>query len=285
MKPLDEQVILVTGATDGIGKQTAIDLAKLGATVLVHGRNAERGAAVLEEIVQSTGNKKIRFYLADFSSLAEIRRLAAEIQVDYPGLDVLINNAGIGGGDLNDKRRALSQDGFELRLAVNFLAPFLLTCELLPILVKEPSRIINVASVGQSSFDLSNIMLERNYSPTRAYMQSKFALVAFTFEISERYGHLNTTFNCLHPGTYLNTKMVRESGITPMGSVKSGSDAIEYLALSAEVEGVTGKYFDQKRESRAESQAYDSGFRKKLWQLSESLTSASYIILKEPESL
>jgi NAD(P)-dependent dehydrogenase (short-subunit alcohol dehydrogenase family) len=272
MKAIDEQVILVTGATDGIGKQTAIDLAKLGATVLLHGRNAERGAKVMEEIVQVTGNKKIRFYIADFSSLAEVRRLAAEIQADYPSLDVLINNAGIGFGNLNDAKRALSLDGFELRLAVNYLAPFLLTCKLLPILSIETSRVINVASVGQRSFDLSNIMLDRNYSPTLAYMQSKLALVAFTFELSERYGHSNMTFNCLHPGTYLNTKMVHESGITPMGSVQSGSDAIVYLALSTELEGVTGKYFDQKRESRAESQAYDSGFRKKLWQLSESLT-------------
>jgi NAD(P)-dependent dehydrogenase (short-subunit alcohol dehydrogenase family) len=135
-------------------------------------------------MIQSNGNKKIRFYLADFSSLAEVRRLAAEIQADYPRLDVLINNAGIEFGNLQGTSRSLSQDGYELRLAVNYLAPFLLTCQLLPILVKEPSRVINVASEGQSSFDLSNIMLEQNCSPTRAYMQSKLALVAFTFELS-----------------------------------------------------------------------------------------------------
>lgn len=272
MKAIDEQVILVTGATDGIGKQTAIDLAKLGATVLLHGRSVERGAAAREGIIESTGNKKIRFYMADFSSLAEVRRLSAEIHSDYPSLDVLVNNAGIGFGNLRDPRRALSQDGFELRLAVNYLAPFLLTCQLLPIMSKNPSRVINVASVGQSSIDLSNIMLDRNYSPILAYKQSKLALVAFTFELSERFGHSNMIFNCLHPGTYLNTKMVYESGITPMGSVQAGSDAIVYHALSAELEGVTGKYFDQQVESRAESQAYDGEFRKQLWELSASLT-------------
>jgi NAD(P)-dependent dehydrogenase (short-subunit alcohol dehydrogenase family) len=247
-------------------------LAERGATVLLHGRSDERGKAVKEEIIKSTGNEKISFYKADFSSLAEVRRMAAEVQANHAGLDVLINNAGIGFGNLQDPTPALSQDGYELRLAVNYLAPFLLTCLLLPMLGKSQSRVVNVASIGQSRIDLSNIMLERNYSPVTAYKQSKLALVAFTFELAERYRHSNITFNCLHPGTYLDTKMVHESGITPMGSARSGSDAIIHLALSAELEGVTGKYFDQKKESRADRQTYESEFRKKLWELSESLT-------------
>ncbi|OOM78090.1 SDR family NAD(P)-dependent oxidoreductase [Clostridium sp. BL-8] len=269
---IKEQVFLITGATDGMGKLAAMDIAKLGATVLIHGRSKEKCMTTKDEIIASTGNNKIQFYLGDFSSLEQVRCLADEILADYTALDVLINNAGIGFGDLNDKTRALSEDGFELRLAVNYLAPFLLTCKLLPLLMRKHSRVVNVASIGQSSFDLSNIMLEKDYSPTRAYMQSKLALVAFTFELSERYGNTGTTFNCLHPGSYLNTKMVCESGITPLGSVQSGSDAIEYLAFSPELEGVTGKYFDQKKESRAESQTYDIEFRRKLWDLSERLT-------------
>ncbi|QYR22562.1 SDR family oxidoreductase [Paenibacillus sp. sptzw28] len=273
MKAAEEKVILVTGATDGIGKQTALDLAGLGATVLLHGRSSERGRTVMEEIAASTGNKKTKFYRADFASLADVRSLASEVQADYSGLDVLINNAGIGAGELKNGRRALSQDGFELRLAVNYLAPFLLTHSLLPVLRAVSSRTVNVASVGQSPIDLSNIMLERNYSPFLAYKQSKLALAAFTIELSERYGHAGMTFNCLHPGTFLDTKMVRESGIAPMGTVQSGSDAIIHLALSSELEGVTGKYFDQKRESRADSQVYDSMFRDRLWELSDNLTS------------
>ncbi|WP_100487796.1 SDR family NAD(P)-dependent oxidoreductase [Sporolactobacillus pectinivorans] len=272
MRNIEEQVIFVTGSTDGMGKQVAMDLARAGATVLLHGRNMEKGLTVKKEIIDATGSEKIKLYIADFLSIIEVGRLAAEIKADYSRLDVLINNAGIGFGDLNAKTSDLSRDGFELRFAVNYLAPFLLTCRLLPLLSKEPSRVVNVASVGQSPIDLSNIMLERHYSPTRAYTQSKLALVAFTFELSERYGTAERTFNCLHPGTYLDTKMVRESGIAPLGSIQSGSDAIEHLALSAELNGVTGKYFDQKSESRAERQAYDKVFRKKLWDLSERLT-------------
>lgn len=272
MKPIHEKVILITGATDGIGKQTAIDLASRGATVLLHGRSDERGKDTMEDIIRSTRNEKVNFYKADLSSLAEVRRLAANIQADYPGLDILINNAGIGSGNLQDATPALSKDGYELRLAVNYLAPFLLTRLLLPMLGRNSSRVINVASIGQRRIDLSNIMLERNYSPIAAYQQSKLALVAFTFELAERYKNSSITFNCLHPGTYLATKMVRESGITPMGSVQTGSDAINHLAISAELEGITGKYFDQKQEARADRQAYDREFRKKLWQLSESLT-------------
>lgn len=268
MKPINEQTILVTGATDGIGQQTAIDLAAQGATVIVHGRSDERGKAAVEQIIRLTGNENIRFHKADFSSLAEVRRLAAEVQTGYADLDALINNAGIGGPG----KRTLSRDGYELHLAVNYLAPFLLTGLLLPMLEANSARIVNVASAGQSRIDLSNIMLERGYSPLAAYQQSKLALVAFTFELAETYRSIGITCNCLHPGTYLDTKMVRESGVTPLGSVQSGADAVVHLAVSAELEGVTRKYFDRKKESYADKQAYDGPFRRRLWELSARLT-------------
>ncbi|WP_301169599.1 SDR family oxidoreductase [Brevibacillus nitrificans] len=268
MKPINEQTILVTGATDGIGIQTAIDLAARGATVIVHGRSDERGRAAVEQIVRLTGNENIRFHKADFSSLAEVKRLAAEVQAEYASLDVLINNAGIGGPG----KRALSRDGYELQLAVNYLAPFLLTGLLLPMLVANSARIVNVASSGQKRIDLSNFMLEQGYSPFAAYQQSKLALVAFTFELAETFRSTGITCNCLHPGTYLDTKMVRESGITPLGSACSGADAVVYLAVSAELERVTGKYFDRKKESCADKQAYDDEFRRRLWELSARLT-------------
>lgn len=268
MKPIHEQTILVTGATDGIGKQTAIDLASRGATVIVHGRNGERGRAAVEQIVRFTGNENIRFHKADFSSLAEVRRFAAEVQDGYAGLDALINNAGTGGSGA----RALSRDGYELMLAVNYLAPFLLTGLLLPMLKANSARVVNVASASQKRIDLSDLMLERGYSPLAAYQQSKLALVAFTFELAETFRSSGITSNCLHPGTYLDTKMVRESGVTPLGSVRSGADAVVHLAVSAELEGVTGGYFDRKREAAADKQAYDGPFRRRLWDLSARLT-------------
>ncbi|MFB5759209.1 SDR family NAD(P)-dependent oxidoreductase [Paenibacillus medicaginis] len=248
MKPINEQTILVTGATDGIGQQTAIDLAARGATVIVHGRSDERGKAAVEQIVRLTDNEKVRFHKADFSSLAEVRRLAAEVQNEYGSLDVLINNAGTAGPG----QRALNRDGHELVLAVNYLAPFLLTGLLLPMLEANSARIVNVASAGQTRIDLSNFMLERGYSPLGAYQQSKLALVAFTFKLAETLRSTGITCNCLHPGTFLDTKMVRESGVTPLGNVHSGADAVVQLAVSTELEGVTGKYFDRKKESSAD---------------------------------
>jgi NAD(P)-dependent dehydrogenase (short-subunit alcohol dehydrogenase family) len=154
MKAIEDQVILVTGSTDGIGKQTAIRLAQMGATVLLHGRNEEKCISVMKEIYKCTGNDKLRYYLADFASLSDVRRVAEEVKNQEDHLDVLINNAGIGAGKLSDKRRALSQDGYELRLAVNYLAPFLLTRLLLPVLRSSTSpHIVNVASVGQKKID------------------------------------------------------------------------------------------------------------------------------------
>src|SRR5215212_2412391 len=167
-------VVLVTGATDGMGKGVARDLAAEGAMVLLHGPSPERGEAAMREIREEPDSDKLRYYAADFSSLEEVRRLADEIRSDNERLDVLINNASIGAGPSGSTNRQESKDGYELRFAVNYLAPFLLTNLLLPLLRDSaPSRIVNVASVGQAPIDFDDVMLQRGYEGMRAYSQSK----------------------------------------------------------------------------------------------------------------
>jgi NAD(P)-dependent dehydrogenase (short-subunit alcohol dehydrogenase family) len=260
--------MLVTGATDGLGKQVAHDLAASGATVLLHGRDPARGDATMSEIREATGNDRLSFHRADFASLAQVRRLAKEILAHHDRLDVLINNAGIGWG-----RREVSQDGYELLFAVNYLAPFLLSQLLLPLLERSaPARIVNVASVGQAPIDFDDVMLERSYDPVRAYRQSKLALVMFTFDLAERLRPDSVTVNCLHPATFMDTKMVRQSVGEAWSSVADGAAATLRLVTSPELDGITGRYFDQQRESRAHDQAYDRNARKQLWRLSEEFT-------------
>jgi NAD(P)-dependent dehydrogenase (short-subunit alcohol dehydrogenase family) len=272
MATLEDQVILVTGSTDGIGKQTAYGLAQRGATGLLHGRSQEKGGATLREIRDATGNDKLEYYLADFSSLAEVRNLADGVQANHDALDVLINNAGVGAGKRGEVKRELNQDGYELRFAANYLAPYLFTRLLLPALCRAaPSRIVNVASAAQNPIDFDDVMLERRYDGFGAYAQSKLALVMFTFDLAEELKGEDIAVNCLHPGSLLDTKMVREAFGRAMGDVQSGADAVIYLATSSEVEGVTGKYFDQKQEARAHEQAHDGGARNNLRQLSEKL--------------
>jgi NAD(P)-dependent dehydrogenase (short-subunit alcohol dehydrogenase family) len=271
MRNVDEAVILVTGATDGLGKRVAHDLALKGATVLLHGRDRARGEATMREIREETGNDDLRYYLADFSSLEQVHRLAEEIQADHERLDVLINNAGIGAGT-SDARREVSQEGHELRFAVNYLAPFLLTRLLLPLLHRSaPSRIVNVASVGQSPIDFDNPMLEQRYDGMRAYSQSKLALVMFTFDLAEQLAGMGMSANSLHPASLMDTKMVFESFGYTLSTVQQGTDATVRLAISPELEEVTGRYFDGQREARANEQAYDRDARDRLRRLSEEL--------------
>lgn len=177
---MKDMAVLVTGATDGLGKLVARDLAAKGATVLLHGRSKERAETAVREMREETDNDNLRYYLADFSSLDEVWRLADVVCSDQDCLDVLVNNAGIGAGKQGEMRRETSQDGYELRFAVNYLAPFLLT-ELLPLLEHSaPSRIVNVASAGQSPIDFDDPMLERGYDGMKAYSQSKLAQIMFT---------------------------------------------------------------------------------------------------------
>jgi NAD(P)-dependent dehydrogenase (short-subunit alcohol dehydrogenase family) len=268
MKPIIEQTILVTGSTDGIGKLTALQLAKQHAQVLVHGRDKEKVSGVVAELKAASANRNIEGFTADFSSLTGVRHLAEEVLAKYSSLDVLINNAGVGFADPR-----YSKDGYELRFAVNYLAPFLLTHLLLPVLKEAAlARIVNVSSASQHPIDFNDVMLEKNFNASRAYSQSKLALIMFTIELAEQVKDDKVTVNSLHPGTYLNTKMVRQSGITPWGEPEHGADAEVFLAVSESLEGITGKYFNGKTEARADAQAYDKQARKRLWEVSLELT-------------
>jgi NAD(P)-dependent dehydrogenase (short-subunit alcohol dehydrogenase family) len=269
VRPVDRQTILVTGATDGHGRALARELVSRGATVLLHGRSEER----LEDTQRELGAAAT--YVADFSSLEEVRRLASALERDQERLDLLVNNAGIGGGD---GRREESADGYELRFAVNYLAPFLLTNLLLPLLRRSvPARIVNVASAGQAAIDFDDVMLERRYDAMRAYGQSKLAQIMFTFELAERLRGEDggVTVNALHPASLMNTKMVYESFGYTMSKVEDGVEATLRLAISPELEGVTGRYFDRLREARPNNQADDAEARRRLWRLSEELVSTA----------
>lgn len=266
------RIILITGSTDGIGKLAALKLAKKKYHVLVHGRNKEKTEKVVSDIRKQSRNDKVDGLVSDFASLGEVRKLAEQVLNKYPALDVLINNAGAGYPD-----ERYSKDGYELRFTVNYLAPFLLTNLLLPALKKAaPSRIVNVSSAGQHTIEFDDIMLEKNFSAVTAYSQSKLAIVMFTFDLAEKLKDENITVNCLHPGTYLDTNMVRRSGINPLGKPETGADAEVFLATDKSLNGVTGKYFNVKSESKAHQQAYDKDARKKLWDIGLSLTNPNF---------
>ena len=258
---------LVTGATDGLGRSVARELAARGATVLLHGRSQERLGATLEELPSRVRGEESNSYLADLSSLAAVRDLAERILSEHDRLDVLVNNAGIISPD-----RKESKDGYELTFAVNHLSHFLLTRLLLPLLKAcAPARIVNVASAGQSPLDFSDLMLERGYDGMKAYSRSKLAQVMFTFELAERLQGTGVTVNALHPASLMDTKMVQSTFGYTMSTVQEGTEAVVRLAVSQEVEGITGGYFDGTREARANRQSYDPQVRDRLWDLSEEL--------------
>jgi NAD(P)-dependent dehydrogenase (short-subunit alcohol dehydrogenase family) len=271
MRPVERQTVLVTGATDGLGRALARELARRGATVLLHGRDQERLEETRREIEQVTGSDRLRGYRADLSSLQQVRRLGREVAAQQARLDVLVNNAGIAG----EGPRELSADGHELRFAVNYLAPFLLTQLLLPLLRRSaPARVVNVSSVGQVPIDFDDVMLERGYDGLRAYRQSKLAQVMFTFELAERLraaGEPGVTVNALHPATLMDTKMALQTFGYAMSTIQDGVEATLRLAVAPELDGVSGRYFDRLREARANAQAYDRAARRRLWSLSMAL--------------
>ncbi|MFJ5838101.1 SDR family NAD(P)-dependent oxidoreductase [Streptomyces shenzhenensis] len=250
--------VLITGATSGLGRYVAFELVRSGHVVLAHGRDAQRTGRLVNEL-RTYGEAE--GLVADLASLCEVRELGARVAAVRDGLDVLVNNAGVGSGPPGASRE-LSADGHELRLAVNYLAPVVLTRALLPVLRAQASaRIVNVGSVGQEPLDFADPELLRGYSGMSAYRRSKFAPAAFTFSLAEELAGSGVAVNVLHPATFMDTAMVREGGITPWNSVADGAPGV--LALATRESG-SGGFYDGTRPARAHEGTYDPEVRKRL---------------------
>jgi NAD(P)-dependent dehydrogenase (short-subunit alcohol dehydrogenase family) len=256
VRPIAEQTILVTGSTSGLGQRLAEELVKLGATVIVHGRDPGKVKRVTAEVGAARG------LVADLSELSNVRALADEVDE----LDTLVNNAGI-----VIPERQESADGYELTLAVNYLSHFLLTALLLPKL-REPARIVNVSSIGQYPLDFDDLQYERDFNGYYAYAKSKLAQVLFTYSLAERLGDRDVTVTALHPATLMDTNMVLGPGGTPQSSVEEGVEATMRLITDPSLDGVTGTFYNGKRDWRPDAQANDPEARRRLWEESERLT-------------
>ncbi len=270
VKPGTKKVIFVTGSTDGLGRAVALRLASSGAHIIVHGRNLARGDSVVREIARE-GKGNACFYQADLASLNEVRALGAAILRDYQRLDVLVNNAGI--GSRIPEVRTLSADGHELRFAVNYLAGFLLTRTLLPLIEKSaPSRIVNVSSLAQNPIDFDDVMIEKNYSGSRAYGQSKLAQIMFAFDLARDLKDKNVIVSALHPATYMPTQMVLSGGFEPQATIEEGVVAVLNAVNTPNL--ASGQFFTGSRPGRPNAQANDEAAREKLRLLSIRLTGA-----------
>jgi NAD(P)-dependent dehydrogenase (short-subunit alcohol dehydrogenase family) len=261
----DQRTILITGATDGLGRALANHLASAdpGATLILHGRDQGRLDAIADGM---HGARRPITLRADLAELDQVRRLAEEVRGATDRLDVLVSNAGIGGGLPEGRERGTSRDGYELRFAVNYLAGFLLTLELLPLLRRSaPARIVNVASIGQHPIDFDDLMIEKGYSGGRAYGQSKLAQIMSGFELAARIPAAEVTVNSLHPSTYMPTKMVLEERGHSIDTLEDGVLATDRLVSDEEPAATTGGFFDRTREARANAQAYDAAARTELW--------------------
>jgi NAD(P)-dependent dehydrogenase (short-subunit alcohol dehydrogenase family) len=274
------KICLVTGATSGIGRETALGLAERGATVIVHGRDAARGREAVADIARRSGRTDVSLLVADLSSQAEVRRLAADLRAKHDKLHVLVNNAGI-----ITPKRTTTVDGLETQLAVNHLAPFLLTHLLLDVLkASGPARVVTVSSqverFGTINFDDLGIE-KRPYERLDAYNQSKLANILFTTELARRLAGTSVTANCLHPGVIGTNLLVAFEGrpsllkfMTYRGrpTPKEGAVTSLFVATSPTLDGVTGKYFRESAESWPSPKALDAVTAQRLWEVSEKLT-------------
>lgn len=276
------KVCMVTGANAGIGRATALGLAKTGATVVMVCRNRDRGQEALARVQQESGNSSVRLLLADLSSQASIHRLATDFKALYPALHVLINNAGI-----IPRRRILTDDGLETQFAVNHLAYFLLTVLLLDVLkAGAPARIVNVSSQlhGRAPLDFDDLQSESGYNRTLVYARTKLANVLHTYELARMLEGTGVTANCLHPGVVATNLLADATGLPRVirfaarvvrASPEAGARTSLYLATSPEVEGVTGKYFARERAAPSSEASYDQPAARRLWRISEELTGLS----------
>jgi NAD(P)-dependent dehydrogenase (short-subunit alcohol dehydrogenase family) len=272
------KICVVTGATAGLGKETALALAKMGATVVIVARDAAKASRTADEIEQVAPNAQVDVVLADFASLEAVRAAAREIGARYRAVNVLTNNAGVA-----KKNRTLSADGYELTFAINHLAPFLFTRELMPLLqAGAPSRIVNVASAAEAHgpIDFDDLQSEKNYRGFRVYGKTKLMNVLFTYELAQRLAKTGVTANCVHPGAVA-TDLLRQlppwlyAIISPfLLTPEAGAKTQIYLASSPAVEGVTGKYYVRDRAVRSSRRSYDAEAQKRLWDMSETLVTA-----------
>ncbi len=276
---MDGKTCLITGGSDGIGYAAALELARMGATVLIAGRNPAKTAAATARIIEDTGNRSVRYLLADMSSQSEVRRLAAQIKEELPKLDVLINNAGA-----VFLSRRQSVDGVEMTFALNHLGPFLLTTLLLHFMRgSSPARIVNISSGAHFSarnFRLEDLPMLESSGGYRAYARSKLCNILFTYELARRLEGTGLTVNALHPGL-VRTNIARNNGLLGRvvnffigaGGVNAarGAKTLIYLATSPEVEGLTGRYFVDSRAVQSSALSYDAGLASSLWELSERL--------------
>jgi len=272
------KICMITGANSGIGKATAIGLAKMGATIVMVCRNKERGEQALNDITRKSNNESVYLMLADLSSQKAIHQLVKDFKEKHQNLHVLINNAGV-----NLSKRILNEDGIETTLAVNYLAPFLL-CNLLFDSLKagKPARIVNVSSSVQAkSIDFDNLNGEKHYRQLKAYAMSKLAVIILTYEFARRFDGNGVTINCLHPG-YVRTNMIRNfrkfvKYFFPFISLfvrspKRGAKTPIYCASSPDIEGISGKYFKKRKEKKSVKASYDEELAKELWDVSVELT-------------
>lgn len=265
---LTGKTALVTGSTDGLGREVARQLGALGATVIVHGRNQERGEEVVR-MINAAGAGEAVFYRADFGSLGAVRTFAEQVIERHGRLDLLVNNAAAVSGT----ERQTSADGHELAFAVNYLAHFLLTYRLLPLLESStPARIVNVSSMGQTPIDFDDVMMERSYNAGDAYRRSKLAQIMFTIDLGADLDPSKVTINSLHPARSMNTARVINGGFQPLSTIEEGAEATMQVAVSPELTGRTGLYYNGLNEARANAQAYDAEARRRLRELSLELT-------------
>ncbi|MCB2179658.1 SDR family oxidoreductase [bacterium] len=271
---MEGKICLVTGATSGIGLATAWELARRGATVVLAGRNADRGEAAKAKVIAKSGNANVHLLIADFSSLAQVRSLADEFLARFPALHVLVNNAAV-----VPTKRKVSKDGYEMQLAVNHLAPFLLTNLLLPLMkTSAPARIVTVSSSVYSwgNIDFNNLQSEGAYDPVNVYAMTKLANILFTVELAKRLEDSLITANCLHPGV-INTHLYqnyygRESaGAASDEDLEHGAETSVYLASSLEVASVSGKYFSSSQSRTLSHASQDAEIAGRLWRVSEQL--------------
>jgi len=279
------KICIVTGANSGIGKETVLGLAQMGARVIMVCRNAEKGKAALEEIRQEFASSQVDLLIADMSSQASVRALANQIQRKYPRLDVLINNAGCAAS-----ARTLSADGIEMTLATNHLGAALLTLLLLDLLkASAPSRIVNVSSVeaqSPSRLDTNDLQFERRkYTAVAAYRQSKLLMNAFTFELARRLAGTGVTANCLHPGAVATNIWNPDLLLPPIGKLivavvkpfllnsKQGAAVSLYLATSPEVAQVSGEYFVKSKPAKSNPLSRDPKLMAEVWECTAKMTS------------